>query len=1249
MQFVPNGPDIPNALLEAHEEGRVIFFCGAGISYSAGLPGFKGLVEDIYALNGTHWSETDVEHQAFTNKQYDTTLNHLERRLPGQRWDMRSALAKSLTPDLSREGATKTHEALLHLARDREGALRLVTTNFDRIFHAAAERTHQTFREYAAPLMPLPKKHSWDGLVYVHGLLSEEPSKTDLNNLVVTSGDFGRAYLTDGWASRFVNELFRHYVVCFIGYSIDDPVVRYMIDALAADRTLGETTPKAWVFAPCTPGEEKEKATEWKAKDITPILYHADFTSDDHSLLHTTLHAWGDTYRNGIMAKERIVTEYALRNPLNSTQHDNFVNRVLWALSDPSGLPAQRFADATPVPSLNWLEAITKEHDGPAFLKRFNAPPHNTAEYATSSLIMPDQSPEWDTIMPHLARWLGRHLDDPQLILWISKQGGHIHPRWANMIEFQLDEFARLERQDNSSELDSIRTHSPNAIPGPLMQTLWRLLLSGRVKTSQIYNDSFQWRRHLKRYGLTLSVRSELYDLLSPMVTLSPPFHRHLENEAPTHISEIVNWDLVLKTNSADTIKTLLNEDCNPKIFSDLLEDLQRVLCDAFELACEIGGPHNHYNDTSWKLPSIQPHPQNTQNYDWVLLIELVRDAWLKRLDINAAQASNIASAWFESPYPIFKRLALFAATHDHANLPSEQWVDWLLADNARWLWSSCTKREVLRLLVTQGHTVTSDAQKKLEQAIVCGPPKDISSPMSEDDNVASINSRSQWLRLAKLQSSGLSLTPESAQKLEELSRRYPYWRLAHNEKDEFSLWVSRSGDPDFEEQRDIDEAPRTRDGLIQWLQKETPTNRPLYEDTWRNVCQTRFYHCLCALSELAKKGIWPRSRWQQALQAWSNDALSKRSWRFAAPLIDTLPDTVLSDLVTRVSYWLKAASHSIDRHEEQMLSLCQRIMALSINEKSVVHHAPVTNAMNHPIGHITEALLNLWYQRGHPLRDGDLLPNDIKGQLTRLCNPSCTHFRPGRFVLFSYLTTLFRVDTPWTKKHMLPLLNWKKHPYDAEGAWKGFLYDPYPYPPLLIAFKQAFLDSVHHYDTLGIYGEQFATFLTYAALNRVDGYTVEDFRKALSALPQKGLDQAADAFSEAMNGQSQPPTNYWKNTAEPFWNTIWPKHRDRMSPNIASSLAIAAISTQNDFPAVLHAVRHWLQPTVNAHYIIDLLERSSLCETFPSDALELLSLVTVPQQGIDTALNTCLKAIAQAKPELEQDANYIKLQTYFR
>jgi NAD-dependent SIR2 family protein deacetylase len=81
VQFVTNGPDIPDALLQAHEEGRVVFFCGAGISYPAGLPGFKGLVEEIYQLIGT--SLSDIEREAFERRQFDATLDLLERRLPG--------------------------------------------------------------------------------------------------------------------------------------------------------------------------------------------------------------------------------------------------------------------------------------------------------------------------------------------------------------------------------------------------------------------------------------------------------------------------------------------------------------------------------------------------------------------------------------------------------------------------------------------------------------------------------------------------------------------------------------------------------------------------------------------------------------------------------------------------------------------------------------------------------------------------------------------------------------------------------------------------------------------------------------------------------------------------------------------------------------------------------------------------------------------------------------------------------------
>jgi hypothetical protein len=80
VQFVRNGPDIPEHLIQAHEEGRVIFFCGAGISYPAVLPGFRGLVRKLYASLGAN--PDSIESAASAEGRYDTTIGLLESRFP---------------------------------------------------------------------------------------------------------------------------------------------------------------------------------------------------------------------------------------------------------------------------------------------------------------------------------------------------------------------------------------------------------------------------------------------------------------------------------------------------------------------------------------------------------------------------------------------------------------------------------------------------------------------------------------------------------------------------------------------------------------------------------------------------------------------------------------------------------------------------------------------------------------------------------------------------------------------------------------------------------------------------------------------------------------------------------------------------------------------------------------------------------------------------------------------------------------
>lgn len=1270
MQFITHGPDIPDALLQAHEEGRVVFFCGAGISYPAGLPGFKGLVEQIYRLNGT--APSDIEREAFERGQFDATLDLLERRLPGQRLAVRRELAKALKPNLRRRGATDTQAALLRLARSREGALRLVTTNFDRVFHTAAKRTGQEFQAYAAPMLPIPKNSRWNGLVYLHGLLPDKTDDTALNRLVVTSGDFGLAYLTERWAARFVSELFRNYVVCFVGYSINDPVLRYMMDALAADRMLGEVTPHAWALGDCEPGQEHRKTIEWEAKGVTPILYEVPAGSHDHSALHQTLHAWAETYRDGVLGKERIIVSHALARPAASTQQDDFVGRMLWALSDRSGLPAKRFADFNPVPSLDWLlDAFSDERFGDSDLARFRVPSHQEmdAKLRFSLIRRPapyDSTPpmllasggmtgsQWDDVMFHLARWLVRHLDDPRLVLWIAQCGGQMHDRWPWLIEHELDRFASLERDGKTAELEEILSQAPNAIPGPLMRTLWRLLLSGRVKSSWRDPDLYRWKGRLKREGLTATLRLELRELLAPQVALKKPFRWGDEAEntnEPTRIRQLVDWELVL---AADHVHSALRDLVDERWASALpllLEDFQQLLRDALDLLRELGEADDRSDRSHWDMPSITPHWQNRGFRDWVSLIELLRDAWLAVRGIDSARATRIAQAWFELPYPTFKRLALFAASQDDCIAP-EQWVDWMLADGAWWLWSTDTGREVFRLLVLQGQQLAGATQDRLEAAIHAGPPREMYRDDLEPDHWEDLVARSVWLHLAKLSASGLALGAAARARLTELSGTYPQWQLAANERDEFSHWMSGTGDPDYEERRDIDIAPHKRRELLQWLTKPRPEQRPFYEDTWSNVCRKHLLNSLYALSDLARDGVWPAERWREALQAWSEESRTIRSWRYAAPLVRTMPDAVIQEITHGVTRWIESASKSISQHEDILLDLCRRILSLPLEAGTGMMRngepmdQPVTEAINHPVGHVTQALINLWFKRNP--NDNDLLPADIAPFFTELCDAQVDRFRHGRVLLGSQLIALFRVDRRWTEQYLLPLFGWND-PAEAKAVWEGFLWSPRLYQPLLIAFKPQLLDSANHYADLGEHRQQFAAFLTYAALGPTDGYTEHEFRSAIGELPQEGLEESAQALFQALEGAADQREEYWKNRVQPFWRQVWPKSRDLATPRIAGSLIRLAIAARGEFPAALTAVQDWLQPIEHPDYMVHLLHESGLCRRFPADALCLLDTVIADQQWTPRELGQCLDEIERAAPPLAQDARYLRLQEYFR
>lgn len=1267
MQFVRNGPDIPDALLQAHEDERVVFFCGAGISNPAGLPNFQGLVDAIYKEIGT--DRRDIEHEAYKRYQFDATLDLLERRMPGQRQnlDIRKALAKILKPKLRRVGATSTHRALLQLAHDRKHVLRLVTTNFDRIFEVVSKQNKNPCRAYVAPMLPIPKKSRWNGVVYLHGLLPEKPNEDDLRRLVLTSGDFGLAYLVERWAARFVSELLRNYIVCFIGYSISDPVLRYMMDALAADRMLGESTPMAYAFGDYESDQSNKKRIEWEAKGVIPILYEAN--SRDHSALHNTLIAWAKAYRDG--GKEQIVIDYALARPTASTTQDDFVGRMLWALSDKSGAPAKRFAEFNPPPSLEWLEVFSENRFKHSDLNRFEVMPctefdknlafglvqrptpyKNAPWMALAS--MGNISSEWDEVMRHLAQWLLRYLNDPQLIIWIAQQGGQLHDNLARLIDHELDRFAKLQNEGNTDAINEILKNSPNAIPDKPMRKLWHLLLTKRIGSPRNNFSFYEWKNQVEREGLTVILRFKLRELLAPKVNISKPspgYTTDIAMEASRALRQRASCKLILASTHIRSEVMDLTEGHWQEITPLLVNDLESLLRDALDLKRELEETDDDNDNSHWGLPSISPHYQNRGFEDWVVLIELLRDAWLALRNKEPARAARIAKSWFELPYSTFKRLALFAASLNDC-INSAQWVAWLADNNVKWLWSTETQREVTRLLVLQGNNLTPQAQEKLEAAILGGwsPEKTF-----ELDNPRRTVDRSIWVYLMKLDMSNVKLGVFARERLDNLSSAYPEWKMANNESDEFPGWIGTSGDPDFEAELLIDEAPTDQRELVKWLKSPSQQNRRFDKDNWRDLCRSDLSVTVGALRELAGEGIWPTGRWQEALYAWGESGQLPQFWEEITSVTQGMPSKDLEKIVYSVAWWLEKISTSVNRNEVIVLNLCVRVLDLplksnwniTITQNGKPINKPVTEAINHPIGHITQALLNLWFKRKP--NDNDGLPLDLAPIFTRLCDTNVNHFRHGRVLMAAQLIGFFRIDQIWTQQNLLPLLDWEINEVESKAAWEGFLWTPRLYLPLQIAIKSQFFATAYHFADLGEHSGQFASFLTYVALNDVENYTTEDFRKAVSEFPMEGLQKVAQQLYQSLAAAGNEKAEHWNNRIKPFLVKIWPKSAALVNEGLVEPLAQLIIAAADYFNDAYTAIRHWITPPDFPNCIVDSLCQSKLCNRFPGTALDFLSRLIVDQRWPSKQLRDCLNAIIKASPALQQDSRYIDLDRYLR
>lgn len=1253
--FVSNGPDIPEKLLFAHEEGRVVFFCGSGISIPAGLPDFRGLVNGLYEDLGVQ--KGAIHKAAFKAGRFDEAIGLLENAIVDGRSEVRTTVVRILTPGSINLSSTATHEALLTLARTRDNKLRLVTTNFDRLFEQAIEINNRPVKRFEAPLLPIPKTR-WDGLVYLHGLLPQGSDDRNLNHLVLSSGDFGLAYLVERWAARFVSEVFKNFIVCFIGYSINDPVMRYMVDALSADHLLGESPPEMFAFASYSKGKEEECREEWRAKNVTPVLYREH---NKHMLLHQTLHAWARTYDDHLYAKRNMIVQHAGTAPLTSSKAEFAVGRVLWALSD--NLAAKQFSELEPVPPFEWIGPLTNEQFGAADSMRPEVSPgenpsdksfsfiNGPAPYKLAPWICVSDTTarhtEWDKITEYLAHWLARHLNDPRLLLWLVKQGGPLHPKFVRMVENVLEELEKLKRK-KPEELARVLQAAPNAVPGAAMLTLWRLLLSGRVKT---YFDGlalYTWSQRFARSGLTPSLRLELRELLSPRVVLSERLNFGFNNSGEKSnelkspkgelVSDFVRVELALYCHPTHFHLGELKK--NPdwqRTLPELLGDLSALVHDALDLMRECGEASDREDSSFISQPSISEHPQNKNRDDWTVLIELTRDSWLATLKTDPQRAKRVAEDWWHVPYPLFKRLAFFAAANSDI-ISTCQALDWILADNSWWLWSVQTKREVMRLLVSLAPTLDLTGLARLEQAILQGPPRRMFCDGIDDSEWARMVDGSIRLRLTILEANGAALGNAARFKQKELSSRYPQWENTHDERSEFSIWIESGSHYD-----EFMKTPSRRRELMAWL-TEHPKPGAWVEDDWRKRCRDDFSTTAGALLALVRRGEWPEERWREALRAWRDEKVIKLSWRHMARVIESFPKGLFVNLASEIGEWLQAQAQRFVGQVEDFFFLVDRLLVMEYPDTKDGDLDPAYHAIIHPIGRASDALLRLWYRQEPKEEHG--LAVEFSDRFTALCSTEVNLLRHGRVCLATHAISLFRVDEQWTKTHLLPLFDWERSEAEAQAAWAGFLSSGNVYLSILAEIKQPFLDTAGHFPHLGKKGCQYAAYLTVVALDPGDVFSQRELAKATSALPSEGLEESARTLIRALEGSGEQCAEYWRNRLQPYLKAVWPKDKHVRTPVISEYFARLCIDAGDAFPEAMRVLRGWLSPVKYSGFLVDLMAQAGLCSRFPNEALELLDAIIDNDGPVSKeSLRNCLNAIRTANETLSRDRRFLRLE----
>ena len=734
MRFIENGPDIPDELLLAQDERKVVFFCGSGVSRArVELPDFKGLIREVLAkLSPAEDSNALRLFRQFEDSGYpsvDSIFSELEKDFPKETIHHEVAQALKRDPktlDLS------AHKIMLNLAKQGDTGVRLVTTNFDLLFEAAAP----SVQSHTRTSLPLVKynRGEW-GIVHLHGAVNKAYTGATTDGFVLNSSEFGNAYLSQGWARDFVADILENYVAVFIGYSADDPPINYLLQGLKAS-----PEPKHRAFA-FQSGREDEVLTNWADKSVQGIPYEE---GADHNSLWASLEAWSKRSRDPLKWQKSIF-RLARKGPQKLKPHErgmlaHIVSTrqgalALSAYTPPlpaSWLcvfdPAVRFAepdssreqfskedifdpyedyalDSDPSPK---RKSSLDSSDGPItdYGER-KVPPdvwdafsltksdlNSLLDRQVPSLKGPlaSEVPTLPTRLAALGDWLSKQPEDPITVWWCARQGG-------------------LHKSIVDDVISNIKRDEPKKLPSTLREA-WSLTFESLRNAPHDRFALFQLKNEITQLGWSKRVVRTYIRALSPYI--------ELDNLGPLKVPpqpgkkydrrDLAHFDVKYPDSHSGIVV--------PEKYLELfLSEYVHLIENAIDLEYEVS--------TYLELNSLEREPDEDGSSGHSFGINAYVAIFVSNFERLATHNRATAKKLLEkiSPStPIMARIKLWLLSFEKL-ADTSQYSDYIANVDIRVFWDSSGRRDLLLGLKRRWHQLTNDQRKLIEKKIKKGDP----------------------------------------------------------------------------------------------------------------------------------------------------------------------------------------------------------------------------------------------------------------------------------------------------------------------------------------------------------------------------------------------------------------------------------------------------------------------------------------------------------------------------------------------